>query len=147
MPQQADLIVSTARSWVGTPYRHQAMLKGVGVDCVGVIIGVGHEAVVLSISAEDWAPYANYSRNPNPRKMLEAMNRFLVPIEGPGAPGSIAWLQWREDLPMHLAIVGELEGRPTLIHAYGDVGRCVEHGFTPLWRSRVASWWRYPGDF
>jgi cell wall-associated NlpC family hydrolase len=27
-----DVIVAQARSWLGTPYRHQASLKGVGCD-------------------------------------------------------------------------------------------------------------------
>ncbi len=28
-------IVRAARGWIGTPYRHQASLKGVGTDCLG----------------------------------------------------------------------------------------------------------------
>ena len=27
-----DRIVSVARAWLGTPYRHQASLRGVGAD-------------------------------------------------------------------------------------------------------------------
>ena len=26
--------------WIGTPYRHQASLKGVGCDCLGLVRGV-----------------------------------------------------------------------------------------------------------
>lgn len=33
-------VIETARTWIGTPYRHQAHLKGVGCDCIGLIIGV-----------------------------------------------------------------------------------------------------------
>jgi NlpC/P60 family putative phage cell wall peptidase len=33
-------IVAEARSWIGTPYRHQASLKGVGCDCLGLVRGV-----------------------------------------------------------------------------------------------------------
>ena len=33
-------IVTEARTWVRTPYHHQARLKGVGVDCAGLVIGV-----------------------------------------------------------------------------------------------------------
>jgi hypothetical protein len=32
-----EAIVAAARSWLGTPYHHQASLKGVGSDCIGVI--------------------------------------------------------------------------------------------------------------
>ena len=33
-------IVAEARGWIGTPYRHQASLKGVGADCIGLVRGV-----------------------------------------------------------------------------------------------------------
>ena len=38
-------IVRAARSWIGTPYRHQASLKGVGCDCLGLLRGVWREVV------------------------------------------------------------------------------------------------------
>jgi NlpC/P60 family putative phage cell wall peptidase len=37
-------IVAIARGWLGTPYRHQASLKGVGCDCLGLVRGVYAEA-------------------------------------------------------------------------------------------------------
>ena len=40
MPSPEE-IVAAARSWIGTPYRHQASLKGVGCDCLGLVRGVG----------------------------------------------------------------------------------------------------------
>jgi NlpC/P60 family putative phage cell wall peptidase len=33
-------IVAETRAWLGTPYRHQASLKGVGCDCLGLVRGV-----------------------------------------------------------------------------------------------------------
>jgi hypothetical protein len=72
-----ELIVEAARSWVGTPFMHQQSLKGVGVDCVGVILGVGRELGILEISPEEWAPFAAYTRQPNPARMRKAMRRFL----------------------------------------------------------------------
>ena len=38
-------IVRLAREWIGTPYQHQASLKGVGADCLGFLRGVWREAV------------------------------------------------------------------------------------------------------
>ena len=32
-----------ARKWLGTPYRHQASLRGEGADCLGLIRGVWRE--------------------------------------------------------------------------------------------------------
>ena len=46
-------IVREARSWLGTPYHHQASLKGVGVDCVGLVRGI-------------WRELTGYDPVPNP---------------------------------------------------------------------------------
>jgi len=33
-------ILRAARRWIGTPYRHQASLRGAGCDCLGLVRGV-----------------------------------------------------------------------------------------------------------
>jgi cell wall-associated NlpC family hydrolase len=33
-------IIAEARSWLGTPYHHKARIKGVGVDCAMILIGI-----------------------------------------------------------------------------------------------------------
>jgi NlpC/P60 family putative phage cell wall peptidase len=148
-----EAIVAAARSWVGTPFRHQQSTKGAGVDCVGVILGVGRELGLLEISPQAWAPFAAYSRQPNPARMRKAMARFLeaslVDPRSIPAIGAIGWFGWRAELPMHLAIVGEFEGRPTMIHAFETQGACVENSIDEIWINRVDSWWQFPtmGDF
>jgi len=140
-----DQIVIEARRWLGTPYHHQAVVRGVGVDCVGLIRGVGHATGALPEDAEAWERFAGYSRIPNPRRMGEGMRQFLRPLEFPPQCGDIAWLQWRPDLPMHLAILAsDCRGDSTLIHSYSEAGGVVEHGLSPEWLARVKSWWRYP---
>lgn len=36
-------VVTAARGWIGTPYRHQASVRGAGADCLGLIRGVWRE--------------------------------------------------------------------------------------------------------
>ena len=53
-------VIAAARVWIGTPYRHQASLKGVGCDCLGLIRGVwrglyGGEPEEVPAYAEGWA--------------------------------------------------------------------------------------------
>jgi NlpC/P60 family putative phage cell wall peptidase len=140
-----EQIVSEARRWLRTPYHHQAVVRGVGVDCVGLIRGVGHATGALPEDKEAWARFGGYSRIPNPRRMGEGMRQFLRLVEGTPQPGDIAWLEWRDDLPMHLAILAsDSRGGATLIHSYSDAGGVVEHGLTPEWLARIKSWWRYP---
>ncbi len=48
-------IVAAARGWLGTPYRHQGALKGVGCDCLGLLRGVWRE--VVGAEPEEPPPY------------------------------------------------------------------------------------------
>ena len=38
-------IAAAARGWCGTPYAHQASLKGTGTDCLGLVRGVWREVM------------------------------------------------------------------------------------------------------
>ncbi|MEM1422329.1 MAG: peptidase P60, partial [Pseudomonadota bacterium] len=40
MFEDPDQIAYEASRWIGTPYRHQASLRGVGCDCLGLLRGV-----------------------------------------------------------------------------------------------------------
>lgn len=44
---QGKLIANVALTWVGTPYMNYAMVKGRGVDCAHLIVGVLLEAGLL----------------------------------------------------------------------------------------------------
>ena len=41
--QSGETVVRAARGWIGTPYHHQASVKGVGTDCLGLVRGVWRE--------------------------------------------------------------------------------------------------------
>jgi len=75
-------VVAEARTWLGTPFKHQGCLKGVACDCIGLIKGVG-----LALCLADYDPdgpeataYASYSMNPNSRRMRAGLATWLVPI-------------------------------------------------------------------
>src|SRR5271154_4450439 len=62
-------IASTAASWIGTPFVHQASLKGVGCDCVGLVAGVANDLGMPEAKA--WSHdvrYLGYGRLPLPDK-------------------------------------------------------------------------------
>lgn len=143
----ADRIVASARTWVGTPFQHQRALKGVGCDCIGLIVAVMRD-LGQEPAPEDYDEYY-YSRTPNPRamgaKLAKYFDKMDFPIRTPAPDGAIAWMQWRHGLPMHLAIMATFEGRRTMIHAFEHVGKVVEHGFSGEWPRRVASWWKFRG--
>ena len=53
MIARAD-IVAAARSLIGTPFRHQARLPGVGIDCLNLIGEVGMEEFLRRAKTNDY---------------------------------------------------------------------------------------------
>lgn len=148
MRERREEVLDEARRWVGTPYRHQKRLCQVGVDCIGLVWGVGERAGVLTVDPAMAKQFLGYSRLPSPPRFMRALDTFFRPVDsGDAEPGDIAVMAWDGGrlIPQHLGILAERDGRPMLIHAESVVGRCVEHGFVGEWPGRVCGWYRYPG--
>lgn len=45
--QQRERVIAEAATWLGTKFHHRARLKGVGVDCAQLLIGVYSNAGVI----------------------------------------------------------------------------------------------------
>lgn len=43
-------IIASAMSWIETPYHHHARIKGVGIDCAQLIVGVALECELLTLA-------------------------------------------------------------------------------------------------
>jgi len=74
----ADRIVAAARAWIGTPYRHQASVKGVACDCLGLVRGVWRDC--LGPEPEAAPPYgASWAESaaPGTDPLAEAAGRHL----------------------------------------------------------------------
>ena len=138
---QADALVLEARKWIGTPYRHQASLIGVGCDCLGLVRGVwrgciGPEPEAPGAYTPDWAEASAQER------LAAAGERNFIRLDlDQASPGDVLLFRWRENTPAkHLAIVGEPQ---TMIHAHDGAAVC-EVALTPWWRRRLAYAFRFP---
>lgn len=127
-------VIREARGWLGTPFHHQARRKGVGVDCAGLVIGVAH---ALGVSEYD---ITGYGREPYKGLLTREVDQQLARIESP-EPGAILLMRFAVE-EQHLAILSNTD---TLIHAYENAGRCVEHHFSDVWRARVVQSYVLPG--
>ncbi|MCB8820047.1 NlpC/P60 family protein [Microvirga rosea] len=135
-----DLIVAAARAWIGTPYRHQASLKGVGCDCLGLLRGVWRD--VVGGEPELPPPYASDWAEAGGERLLAAARRHLVEKNSPIVEaGDVLLFRWREGLPAkHCAIATAAD---TMVHAHD--GACVtEVAFRPWWRRHLAYVFRFP---
>lgn len=135
-------IVNQARTWVDTPYHHQARVKGHGVDCAQLIIGVGQE---LNLVPEYPKIYMSYGRVPRPDFMRARLAEFMDEIKPSEAKiGDVFWMGWRKSAPMHLGIFSDLHGGG-VIHAYSKAGKVIETRLDSEFKKMIDSWWRYRG--
>ena len=140
---RSDLIVRSARSWIGTPYRHQASLRGVGTDCLGLIRGVWRDVVGPETRA--LPPYSqSWGESDREERLWRGLEAVLHPVEAAQA-GDIALFRMIESgRAKHLAILSSAgSSASAIIHAYS--GRTVVE--TPLpnaWRKRIVAIFRFP---
>jgi NlpC/P60 family putative phage cell wall peptidase len=137
-------IVAVARGWIGTPYLHQASVKGVGCDCLGLLRGVwrelrGAEPQAVPPYSPDWAEATGVET------LRDGLARHLKEI----APASIAagdialFRMARRGPAKHCGIVAGSDGALTLIHARHN-RRVREEPLTPSWRRKLAFALRLP---
>jgi len=128
-------VIAEARAWIGTPYRHQASLKSVGCDCLGLVRGVWRE--VLGAEPELPPAYsADWAEAGGKESLAEAAARHLVPIAlDAAAPGDILLFRWRANLPAKHAAI--LVANDRIVHAH-DGAAVAEVYFAPWWRRRLA---------
>lgn len=122
-------IVNEARSWAGTPFVHQGRVKHVGVDCVGILVGVGRRLGLTN--------YDNPIYPPNPRggwlrEELARAGLFQVPLEQ-ATHGMVALMDFPRGLERHAAILTDRG----MIHATRSIGRVVEQRITDAWKRRM----------
>jgi len=108
-------IITLARGWLGTPYHHQASLKGVGTDCIGLVRGIyrelyGGEAEAIPAYSRDWAEATGEET------LIAAARRHLAEIApAAAAPGDVLVFRYRgRAVAKHAAI---LATPTTMIHA------------------------------
>ena len=137
-------VVAIARSWIGTPYRHQGSRKGVGCDCLGLVRGIwreryGEEPETPGAYGMDWA-----ERSGEERLYLAALRHFGDPVPAASmAPGDLLLFRWQEGASAkHLGI---LCGPGRFIHAYEQAG-VIESALVPSWRRRVAWVFRWADE-
>jgi len=136
-------VVTAARGWIGTPYRHGASCRGAGCDCLGLVLGVwrevhGAEPEPVPAYGPDWSEVGGEER------LWAAARRHLEP-RGPGRIGAGEVLLFRMRAGAVAKHLGIATGRGRFVHAYSGHG-VVESALTPPWARRVVARFGFPKE-
>ena len=130
--------VSTARSYLGTPFHHQGRVPGAGLDCAGVVVCALQE---VGYSVQD---RANYGRIPAGGEFTAAVLQHCDQITIDDVTvGDLMMFAFRTE-PQHIAIVSSTEPL-RLIHSWNEVGKVVENDMDKTWQLRLRGCYRLRG--
>jgi NlpC/P60 family putative phage cell wall peptidase len=141
---KGDIIVAEARRWIGTPYLHQASVRGAGTDCLGLLRGVwravlGTEPEVMPAYTHDWAEASG-------REVLRAAaDRWLHATElADHVAGEVLLFRMREGaIAKHVGISAWSGNVPTFVHAYTGHG-VIESALSEPWARKIVGRYRFP---
>lgn len=137
-----EQVIAEARSWMGTPWQHQASLKGVGTDCKGLLTGIARS---LEIPHKDVIAYGML---PNPDMLIAAVEENC----GPPIPanemlsGDILIFRMVK-VEQHFGLLTSLEPR-MFVHAWArqPIFKVVENSLDDrFWLPRLLAVYRFPG--
>jgi NlpC/P60 family putative phage cell wall peptidase len=128
-------VVAEARTWLGTPYRHQGRLKGVSVDCAGLVVCV-FQAFGLDVRDAE-----GYSRRADGTLLGHCESQSARVPSGLQDAGDVAVFHWNNS-PVHLGI---LTAPDQVLHAYAINRVVCEHRLDEKWLRQVACYLRVPG--
>lgn len=130
--EQRERVTAIAHSYLGTKYHHCAKVKGHGVDCLTLLIGVYEEAGLIPV-----IPVPKYSPqwhlHHSEELYLEGLLKYTREVTVPKTGDIALWKFGR--CFSHGAIVLEW---PTIIHAYVGQRCTLENG--------EAEWLNFVGE-
>jgi len=142
-------LADAARCWLGTPYQHAQRVKGVAVDCVGLVLCAAEEAGLFRW--EEWDGPRQYSPWVNSGQLQAQIGRLLCPLPDDAElwTGDVLLFQIggaAQHVGIYRAPKHSQGGRARLIHACMSVGRVVEHDYERFWKARTVARhrWRIP---
>ncbi|WP_439522849.1 peptidase [Marivita sp.] len=139
-------VVNVARGWIGTPYVHQASLRGAGADCLGLLRGVWRE--VFDCEPGSVPAYTRDWSEPQGDEILwralsERMKAKDVDDE---APGDVVLFRMRDRaVAKHLGLQAKIGVLASFVHAYCGHG-VLETSLSAPWQRRIVARFAFPLD-
>lgn len=146
MTAQSERVIAIARAWIGTPYVHQASVRGAGSDCLGLLRGIwreiyGHEPEAIPAYSMDWS-------EPQGEERLWHAAATHLRAKDPRreAAGDVVLFRMRAGaVAKHLGLVGRVGAGASFIHAYSRHG-VIESPLSAPWRKRIVARFEFPKE-
>jgi cell wall-associated NlpC family hydrolase len=115
--QERQAVIAEARTWLGTPWHHEARVKGAGVDCAMLLAEVYERAgiiehVEVGHYPMDWHLHRDIER------IVEIVEQYAHPTTDPHA-GDVVLFKFGRTFSHGGILVGE---NSEIIHAVRNVG-------------------------
>ncbi len=143
-----DQIVMEIRSWLGTPFHHQGRLKGVGVDCFGLITQTVRSVGLGSFDVLDYHTQPSGAQIKSGLAWMVQDGALTKIPAGDAAPGDFFYMLTLSNPPQpwHFAWVVD---RRRIIHAQASARRehskVIEQSIVPTLLRRVVGAYRIRG--
>jgi len=130
-----ELIITEAKTWLGTPYHNQASIKGVGVDCAWLLMCVYSNVGI--INKEDLGSYASdWHLHRSDENYLNFVRARAKQVDVPDV-GDIALFRFGRCVSHGGIMIND----DTLIHAVTRVG-CIQTKLDDaMLNNRLHSYW------
>jgi len=147
-PNQQQLIIQTARTWLNTKFHHQGRVKRNkqnlgGCDCIGLIIGVGNELNIKphnkNLSDYDTIQYGRAHK----RNQLNNALSYCFKKSTTISRGTILVFQINPDL-QHCAIISEIKNPIKIIHCDAKAKKVVENNISESWLRKIIGTYDFP---
>lgn len=133
-------IVEEARTYLGTPFKHQGRVKGAGVDCIGLLQQTGKTLGLLDYDN------TTYGRLPRGNQLCMHLDNCMLRVLGDNYSYGDVLVFWfmKEGEANHVGIATP----HGMIHTYAAMaggGKVVENTLDNFWQKRLMGAYRYKG--
>lgn len=132
-------ITKAAMECLGTPFHHQGRIKGVGMDCVGLLVYVFR---ALELPHEDTGNYARQPFDGMLQKNLDQQPSLRAVPKAEMQEGDLLLMRVVR-APQHLAFLGPYtQGCHSIIHAAEQYGGVSHHRLDSLNQAKIVKVYR-----
>lgn len=118
---QRARVVALAREWIGTPYRHQARIRGVGGDCTFFSEVYADAGLIPRLEVPPYAPQAHLHRAAG--IYLDMVTQHAREVDAP-RPGDIVLYHIGREFSLGGVVVDP--GWPAIVHGDMAAGLIIE---------------------